>query len=262
MTSPTARGEDVFERRHARRAGVAPARRCSRGDAEQELRITLIGHEHPHQVLLRRVAVQAGGPQRRDERHRVRPLTRTSNTRPPCPFSESIGPAVAICPLSITTTWSQVYSTSGQQVRRQDQVHALVVRDVADELEHLVAPFRIHAVGRLVEEQQIGIVHKRLRQLDALLHAGRVRLDVTVARLAETDVVQDFVRALHRVGTRQAGELSAIGHERDGVHARECARRFPACSRSGSGSPAVNAGRRDRAPSSAPASVARTRAAT
>ena len=68
-------------------------------------------------------------------------------------------------------------------------------------------PFGIHAVGRLVEKQQIGIVHERLRELDALLHAGRVRLDVAVARFAEADVVEHLVRALHRVGLRQAREL-------------------------------------------------------
>ena len=107
----------------------------------------------------------------------------------------------------------------GQEVRREDQADALVVAEVAHELEHLVAPLRVHAVGRLVEEQQIGIVDERLRQLDALLHAGRVGLDVAVARLAEADVVEDLVRALHRVDRRQPGELAAVGDKRHGVHA-------------------------------------------
>ena len=108
----------------------------------------------------------------------------------------------------------------GQQVRGEDQVDALVVRQVADQLEHLVAPLRVHAVGRLVEKQQIGIVHQRLRQLDALLHAGRVGLDVPVARFAEADVEQHFVGALHRIDARQAGQLAAVGDERHRVHAR------------------------------------------
>ena len=47
----------------------------------------------------------------------------------------------------------------GQQMRGEDQVDALVVREVADQLEHLVAALRVHAVGRLVQEQEIGIVH-------------------------------------------------------------------------------------------------------
>ena len=107
----------------------------------------------------------------------------------------------------------------GQEVRRQDQVDVLVVAEIANQLEHLVAPLGIHAVGGLVEEQEIGIVHERLRELDALLHAGRVGLDVAVARLAEADVVEHFVRALHRVNGGQAGKLSAVGDERHRVHA-------------------------------------------
>jgi hypothetical protein len=93
------------------------------------------------------------------------------------------------------------------------------VPEIADELEHLLAALRVHAVGRLVEEQQVGIVDERLCQLDALLHARRVRLDVAVARLAETDVVQHFVGALHGVGRRQPCELPAVRDKRHGVHA-------------------------------------------
>ena len=75
---------------------------------------------------------------------------------------------------------------------------------VADELEHFIAALGVHAVGRFVEEQQIGIVHERLCELDALLHAGRVRLDIAVARLAEPDVVEHFVRPLHGIGLGQS----------------------------------------------------------
>ena len=107
----------------------------------------------------------------------------------------------------------------GEQVRRENQVDAFVVREVAHELEHLVTAFRVHAVGRLVEEEQIGIVHQGLRELDALLHAGRVGLDVAVAGLTQTNVEQDFVSTLHRVDAGQAGQLAAIRDEGDGIHA-------------------------------------------
>ena len=80
-------------------------------------------------------------------------------------------------------------------------------------------PFGIHAVRRLVEKQQIGIVDERLRELDALLHARRIRPDVAVARLAEADVVEHFVRTLHGVDGGQPGKLTAVAHERYGVHA-------------------------------------------
>src|SRR4030095_8675910 len=55
-------------------------------------------------------------------------------------------------------------------------------------------------------------------ELDALFHAGRVLIDHPIARLAEADVVEHLVRALHRIGVWQTRELAAIRHERDGVH--------------------------------------------
>ena len=91
---------------------------------------------------------------------------------------------------------------------------------VAHELQHLVAPLGIHAVGGFVEEQQIRIVHERLRQLDALLHAGRVGLDIPVARFIQANVVEHLVRALHRIHAPETRELPAVRDERHGVHAR------------------------------------------
>ena len=121
----------------------------------------------------------------------------------------------------MTTTWSQVYSTSGSRCEERIRLTPLLWARSRIELEHLVAPLGVHAVGRLVEEQQIGIVHQRLRQLDALLHAGGVGFDVAVPRLAQADVKEHLVGALHRVDARQAGQLAAIGDEGHGVHARD-----------------------------------------
>ena len=105
-------------------------------------------------------------------------------------------------------------------MRRDDDVDALVAGEIAHEIEHLVAPTRVHAVGRLVEEHEVRIVDQRLRQLDPLFHARGVGLDVAVARLTEADVEQHFVRALHGVGRRQSGQFAAVGDETDGGHAR------------------------------------------
>ena len=107
----------------------------------------------------------------------------------------------------------------GEKVGRQDQIDALVVAEIVDELEHLVAPFGIHPVGGLVEEQQVGIVHERLRQLDPLFHPGRVGFDVPVAGFAKPDVEQDLVRALHGIVARQPRQLAAVRDERDRIHA-------------------------------------------
>ena len=57
----------------------------------------------------------------------------------------------------------------GQQMRRQYEADALVVGEVADELQHLVPPLGVHAVGGPSEKQQIRIVDQRLGELDALL---------------------------------------------------------------------------------------------
>ena len=191
------------------------------GQREQLARAALARHEHAHDVLVGRVTVEAGGAQPLEERLEIagarlhaqledaaarllQPVDRPVDRHPPLVHHDDV--------------IAGVFDVR-QQMRRQDQIHALVVAQIAHELEHLVAALRIHAVGRLVEEQQIGIVDERLRQLDPLLHAGRIGLDVAIARLAEADVEQHFVRALHRVDARQAGQLAAVGDERDGVHA-------------------------------------------
>ena len=108
----------------------------------------------------------------------------------------------------------------GQQVRREDHVDPLVAGDVGNQRQHLLAALGVHAVGGLVEEQQIGVVHERLGQLDPLFHAGGIGFQVAVAGLAEPDVEEHLVRPLHRVGPGQPGQLAAEGHERHRVHAR------------------------------------------
>ena len=139
----------------------------------------------------------------------------------------------------------------GQQMRRENQVDALVVRQVAHQLQHLVAALRVHAVGRLVEEQQIGVVDERLRQLDALLHARRIGLDVAVARFAQAHVVEHFVRALHRVDRGEAGQLAAIGDERHRVHAGNVAVALRHVAEPGANFVGLFARRRGPAPASA-----------
>src|SRR5438094_7547770 len=192
-----------------------------RREREQIARAPVAGHEHAHDVLVGRVALESARAQQLDERL---DLARRRLD------AKLVGAAARLLERIDGTGGRDALLVHdddvvagvldvGQQVRRQNQVDAFVVRQIADEIEHLVAPFRVHAVGRLVEEQQIGIVNERLRQLDPLLHAGRVGFDIAVARLAEADVEQHLVRALHRVDARQAGQLAAVRHEGDRVHA-------------------------------------------
>ena len=77
-----------------------------------------------------------------------------------------------------------------------------------------VRPGGVEAVRRLVEDEEVGIVDERARELAALARAGREPVDRPVPHLAEPDVVQDLVRALERPVPRHPRELAA---QRDGV---------------------------------------------
>ena len=67
-------------------------------------------------------------------------------------------------------------------VRRKEHGFALVLQAL-DDFADLHAAQRVEAAGRLVENQQIGIVDERLSQADALLHAFGIRFDGTFARV-------------------------------------------------------------------------------
>ena len=186
---------------------------------EDRAGLAVAGHEHPHHVVVGVVSTRSRRRAAAPIMRSVPSLTRSSNTCPFGPFTASMVPWVATRALVHHHDVVAGELDVGQQVRRQDQVHALVVGEVADQLEHLVAALRVHAVGRLVEEEQVGIVDQRLGQLDPLLHAGGIGLDVAVARLAQAHVVEHLVRALHRVGARQPGQLPAVGDEGHRGHA-------------------------------------------
>ena len=82
-------------------------------------------------------------------------------------------------------------------------------------------PAGIHAVGRLVEDQQLRIVNDGRRQLEPLLHAGRIGFDLAIAGLAEPDVVEHFVGPLQRILRRHADQLAGIGDELDADDVRK-----------------------------------------
>ena len=159
------------------------------------------------------------------------PLTRSSKTRPPGPFRPAIGPCGRNRALVEDDDVVARVLDVGQQVRRQDEVESLVVGDVANELEHLVAPLRVHAVGRLVEKQQIRIVHERLRQLDALLHAGGILVDRSgngPRRGRRSRALRARAASHRRAAARTARRNRRRTTRRSSAG---CARRSPACSR-------------------------------
>ncbi|GAA3317287.1 hypothetical protein GCM10020219_038380 [Nonomuraea dietziae] len=118
-----------------------------------------------------------------------------------------------------------------EQVRGDQDADAELGADAPDQREHLVAALRVEAVGRLVEEDQLRVVDERLRELDALLHAGGVAADGAVALLVQADVAQHVGGALAGGGARQSGDLREVDDQPRSRKRRAAGSRARACSR-------------------------------
>jgi hypothetical protein len=108
-----------------------------------------------------------------------------------------------------------------EQVRCHDHRHPELRARPVDEVEHLVAPRGIEAVRGLVEQKELRVVDECLRELDPLLHAGRVAPDGAVPLLVQAAVAQDLGRPLARGGARQPGHEREV---RDPVRRRRVGR--------------------------------------
>src|SRR5215472_10431812 len=100
-----------------------------------------------------------------------------------------------------------------QQVRGDHDRDAELRPDPADQVEHRVAPGGVQADRRLVEQQQPGIPHEGLRQLDPLLHPGGVGTDLAVALLIQAHVAQRLGGPLLGRGRWQPGHPAQVGDE-------------------------------------------------
>ena len=109
----------------------------------------------------------------------------------------------------------------GQEVAGEEQAHAFLVGEAAGHGEQFVAALGVHAVGRLVEDEEPGVVDDGGGELQALLHAGGIGFGLAVAGLAEADVVEHFVGALHGVAGAHAAQLAGVGDEVDAGEAGE-----------------------------------------
>ncbi len=96
---------------------------------------------------------------------------------------------------------------------RDEDGESEVGSDASHQREHVVALDRVEAVGRLVEQDQLRVVHQRLGQLDPLALAGRHRADGTEPLLAKADLEQDLARAHHRRAMRDAPHLSEVADQ-------------------------------------------------
>ena len=107
-----------------------------------------------------------------------------------------------------------------QQVRAHQHGDAELLPRALDQLQHLVAPRGVEPVGGLVEQEERGVVHQRLRQLHPLLHPRGVAADGAVALLVEPHVAQHLGGALPRRRPGEAGQAAHVGHEVGGGHVR------------------------------------------
>ena len=63
--------------------------------------------------------------------------------------------------------------------------------EVPDEPAHLGHAGGVHAVGRLVEDQELGVLEQRAGDPEPLLHPERVRPESVGAPRGEVDLFQD-----------------------------------------------------------------------
>ena len=91
-----------------------------------------------------------------------------------------------------------------------------------DDPPELAAADRVHAGRRLVEQQQVGLVHQRGREHELLLHASREVLRLAVGELGEAHALEQRLRALapHVGGHGADGreELEVLGDGEVGIH--------------------------------------------
>ena len=100
-----------------------------------------------------------------------------------------------------------------EMVGRHDDVHPELGADATDEVEHLRPLHRVEPVGRLVEEDDLGVVRDRGGKLHALPLSRGHRPDRTEALLTQADQPERVVCALHGCTVRQQVHLGEVPHE-------------------------------------------------
>ena len=79
---------------------------------------------------------------------------------------------------------------------RAEQHRLAPAGEGSDEILDLPGPDRVHAAGRLVEDEQLGIVDQALREADPPLHTLGVLADRPVLHRFEADHLQKHVDSL------------------------------------------------------------------
>ena len=102
----------------------------------------------------------------------------------------------------------------GKQDRRAS------IAALANDLLHSFGGDWVEAGERFVEDQQIGVMHQRDRELHALLIATREFLHEIIAPLGQTDPGEPVVGSFFGDGFRQPGEPSKVDDLFERLHSR------------------------------------------
>ena len=97
----------------------------------------------------------------------------------------------------------------GEQVRGQQDGLAAAA-ELEDEVLHLPRADRVEARGRLVEDEQLGVVHQRLRESEPARHALRELARRAVRDLGEADHLEQFVGAAPARAAVEPEELAVV----------------------------------------------------
>ena len=125
-----------------------------------------------------------------------------------------------------------------QQMGRDDD--GLACGHLVDELTHLVFLVGVQPVGRLIENEHLGIVEDGLRQPHPATIAFRERVDGLFQDRFQVQQTEDLVQPRPAVGSRQFTRVGDEFQERPGVHFRVTGRTLgqvadPALGRGGLG---------------------------
>ncbi len=89
-----------------------------------------------------------------------------------------------------------------KNVGAEHHTDAHAVINTLHQLQHFIPALRVHTGGGLIQENQLGIMHYRLRQLHALPHTGAESLDKSIALFAESYLLQYIGSPLPRLAGR------------------------------------------------------------
>ena len=208
--------EDVVERRRAQRE-IAPGPTGVEGDGDGSDRRGAVGGADEELVATRVDALDAG-----DLDHRARAGGITVDAGDDDVVADAalelVGRALGHEP-AVVDDADPVGELVGllEVLRREEDRHLELAVEPANLFPHRGPAHRIEPGGRLVEEQDLGVVDQRGGQIEAALHATRVGRDATVERVADVDQPAQLDQAVVDLRLGQAVEPALEAQQLDPV---------------------------------------------